>query len=83
MKERIYEHLKDLLEKKLEEKYDLQTNLVWSKTPSSDLGDISFPLFNAAKALSLTPSELGTGIQDSFSEYQIYFFGFQAQVYHP
>ncbi|NPD88569.1 MAG: arginine--tRNA ligase [Asgard group archaeon] len=68
MTERIYEYQKNILEKILEDKYDLKTSLIWSKPPSSDLGDISFPLFNVAKQLSIPPSELAIAIQESFSE---------------
>ncbi|MHA2308997.1 MAG: arginine--tRNA ligase domain-containing protein, partial [Candidatus Heimdallarchaeaceae archaeon] len=67
MTKRIYEHLRNSFEEILENKYKMKTSLVWSIPPSSDLGDISFPLFNAAKQLSIPPSELADVLQESFS----------------
>ncbi len=67
MTKRIYEHLRNSLEKIMENKFKMKTSLVWSIPPSSDLGDISFPLFNAAKQLSISPSELADVLKESFS----------------
>ena len=67
MKKRIYEQLKNQLEKIIKEHYDSDTELVWSKTPSSELGDISFPLFNVAKQISKALPKLGETIKTNYN----------------
>ncbi|MHA2357943.1 MAG: arginine--tRNA ligase domain-containing protein, partial [Candidatus Heimdallarchaeaceae archaeon] len=67
MKKRTFEELKSQLEKTIKEIYDLEVDLIWSIPPSQDLGDLSFPLFNVAKQLSIKPEKFGEKIRQDFS----------------
>ena len=59
---RPYDEIKQLIESYLEKEFSMKSDLIWSKPPSIELGDISFPLFNIAKELKISPSELGEKI---------------------
>jgi arginyl-tRNA synthetase len=71
MNSRVYDSIKEQLQKILQEKYNTTVELVWSKPPSSDLGDISFPLFNVAKETSRSPQDIGQELIGSFSKTNI------------
>ena len=66
MYSRIYDSIKNQLQEILQDKHDITTELVWSKPPSSNLGDLSFPLFNVAKETSLTPQDIGKELIENF-----------------
>ena len=59
---RSYDEIKHLIESFLKKEFSIKSELIWSKPPSIELGDISFPLFNIAKELKISPSELGEKI---------------------
>ncbi|MCG3224768.1 MAG: hypothetical protein H7647_09900, partial [Candidatus Heimdallarchaeota archaeon] len=59
---RPYDEIKQLIESYLEKEFSMKSDLIWSKPPSIELGDISFPLFNIAKELKLKPKELSEKI---------------------
>ena len=59
---RSYDEIKHLIESFLKKEFSIKSDLIWSKPPSIELGDISFPLFNIAKELKISPSELGEKI---------------------
>ena len=71
MNSRIYDSIKKQLNEILQKKYNIKTDLVWSKPHSSDLGDLSFPLFNVAKEISQSPHDIGQEILNSFSKNDI------------
>ena len=71
MNTRIYDSIKKQLNEILQKKYNIKTDLVWSKPHSSDLGDLSFPLFNVAKEISQSPHDIGQEILNSFSKNDI------------
>lgn len=66
MYSRIYDSIKNQLQEILKDKHDITTELVWSKPHSSNLGDLSFPLFNVAKETSLTPQDIGKELIENF-----------------
>lgn len=59
---RPYDEIKHLIESYLKKKFSIKSELIWSKPPSVELGDISFPLYNIAKELKIKPNELGEEI---------------------
>ncbi len=64
---RPYDEIKHLIENYLKKEFSLKSDLIWSKPPSAELGDISFPLFNIAKELKIKPDELGEKIISEIS----------------
>ncbi len=59
---RPYDEINHLIESYLKKEFSTRSSLIWSKPPSVELGDISFPLFNIAKELKIEPKELGAKI---------------------
>lgn len=64
---RPYDETKLLIESYLKKEYSTKSDLIWSKPPSMELGDISFPLFNIAKELKIGPKDLGEKIISEIS----------------
>ncbi len=71
MNSRIYDSIKEQLQEILLKKYKVTTELVWSKPHTSDLGDISFPLFNVAKETSKSPQDVGQELISNLSKTEI------------
>jgi len=67
MPSRIHNDIESQIKEIIKEEYDVKTDIIWSKPPSSDLGDLSFPLFNVSKLLDLSPSELGKILIEKFA----------------
>ncbi|MEE9410604.1 MAG: arginine--tRNA ligase [Candidatus Heimdallarchaeota archaeon] len=67
MSSRIHIEIEEKICSIIKEKHGIEPNLIWSKPPSSELGDLSIPLFNIAKKLDLSPSELGDMLVKEFS----------------
>ena len=59
---RPYDEIKLLIENYLKKEFSTKSDLIWSKPPSVELGDISFPLFNIAKELKIKPEKLSEKI---------------------
>ncbi len=66
MTSRIHDDTVRQIKEIIKEEYDIETDIIWSKPPSSDLGDLSFPLFNVCKLLEISPAELGKIIIEKF-----------------
>ncbi|MFW9853092.1 MAG: arginine--tRNA ligase, partial [Candidatus Thorarchaeota archaeon] len=67
MSSRIYDTIKDKIKEILEEQYNIDAEIVWTKPPSPTMGDISFPLFNIAKIQKTTPDEIGNKLTEKLS----------------
>ncbi|MBY9000290.1 MAG: arginine--tRNA ligase [Candidatus Heimdallarchaeota archaeon] len=59
---RPFDEIKQLIDDYLKREYSATSEISWSKSPSANLGDISFPLFNIAKEVKTNPIDLGKSI---------------------
>ena len=55
---RPIEEIQGIISNYLKDKHNVETELLFSKTPSAEKGDISFPLFNVAKKMNISPNNL-------------------------
>ena len=67
MSSRIYDDVKDEIIGILKNQLKTDIDLVWIFPRFSDLGDISFPLFNLSKELGKTPKEIGALVLETFT----------------
>ena len=66
MPSRVQDDIVSQIKEIIKQEYDVEADIVWSKPPSADLGDISFPLFNISKLLEKTPEDLSKVIIKNF-----------------
>ena len=67
MSSRIYDIIKEDIIQILKNEYGKEFELMWTFPRSSNLGDVSFPLFNLSKELNKSPTEIGKLILDNLS----------------
>ncbi len=67
MVSRIFDDIKEEITKVLKTEYKTDLELIWTFPRSSELGDISFPLFNLSKKLQKSPQEISNFILKNFS----------------
>lgn len=71
MSSRVYDDIKDAITKVLKSKYKRELDLNWTFPRSSELGDISFPLFKMSKELKESPQEIGNFILENLPKTDI------------
>jgi len=59
MNPRIYDNIRDEISKIIKREFKKDLELIWTFPRSSELGDLSFPLFNMSKELKKSTQELG------------------------
>ncbi|MHA1197917.1 MAG: arginine--tRNA ligase [Candidatus Heimdallarchaeaceae archaeon] len=71
MSSRVYDDIKEVIIKVLKNNYKKELDLDWTFPRSSELGDISFPLFNISKELKKSPQEIGNFILENLPKTNI------------
>ena len=71
MGSRIYDDIKEEIIGVLKKEYEKEIELNWTFPRSSELGDLSFPLFNLSKELNTKPQEIGQFLLDNFPKIDV------------
>ncbi|MHA1397661.1 MAG: arginine--tRNA ligase domain-containing protein, partial [Candidatus Heimdallarchaeaceae archaeon] len=66
MHQRILEKIRNEIEQIIFASYQSKVKLTWTKPPSPEFGDMSFPLFSLSKMLKKSPEEIGMEIINKF-----------------